>query len=162
METKIERDKDGWPVLKAGMLIRRNKSEYGLVVSNGLWFYLQAGKFLTASNGFTDAQHEAWCHEFAEEFSLGAGNWHPYTQEQPKLVAPERVWVNVYSKETCAHRSKDSAEKGADHRESLHHTAVEYVRADAVQGCIDYVREVAAGRWMSTDAARAAVATLPK
>jgi hypothetical protein len=140
METKIERDKDGWPVLKHGMLVGRIP-QVRLAAGKGglammLGWVLQEG-YLTTSDVI------AYCRKFLTEFSADDGTtWHPYTQVQPKPLAPERVWVTVAPNGlTCMAYTplEHGRTSGAEHR-------VEYVRADAVKGCIDYVREVAAGR----------------
>jgi hypothetical protein len=167
MET-IERDKDGWPVLKAGMRLRTATVSARIITTgdNREWRLLRDHDWSVASGSdyIGAAAITAWARGYVKAFATvdGAETWHPYTQVQPKPLAPERVWVNVYTSSTCSHLTKDEAESDANRCGSLLFVAKEYVPADAVQGCIDYVRAVAAGRWMSTDAARAAVATLPK
>jgi hypothetical protein len=161
MET-IERDAEGWPVLKEGMQLGKGLNPVRIVlVKHGIAMMLN----WAIQAGFeTDEAVASHCRKYYREFSADDGRtWHPYTQEKPKPLAPERVWVNVYaSGSVFAHISESRAKEEASIGRHPPATVVEYIRADAVQGCIDFVREGAAGRWMSTDAARAAVATLPK
>lgn len=124
----IERDNDGWPVLKAGMLVRKYGGvECQIIHVPGHKLSLLRGLYLQALAVSVDE----WCRSSKADISTDEGKtWHKYEQVT-KPESPERIFVNHY--EECipaVHETHDAAVLAAGR--DCTDIAREYVRADKV------------------------------
>ena len=122
----IERDKDGWPVLKAGMLVSLLEpgvgSSYRIISRNG-------GELRIVS--LPEYVEQEASPRACDSVSTDEGKtWHKYEQVT-KPESPERIFVNHY--EECipaVHETHDAAVLAAGR--DCTDIAREYVRADKV------------------------------
>ena len=129
----IERDKDGWAVLKAGMMVRQCGVIYKIIHLPGGKLALLHGVHVQDLGVSVDE----WCRSFNDDISTDDGKtWHKYEQVKPE--SPKRFFVNWYGKkDVFIHETRDAAV--SDATGTCTDIAREYVRADKVlpwvEGC---------------------------
>jgi len=132
----IERNNDGWPVLKAGMMVQQYGVIYKIIHLPGGKLALLRGIHVQA----LDVNVDEWCRSSATILSTDDGKtWHKYEQVKPE--SPERVFVNWYGKkDVFIHETRDAAV--SDATGTCTDIAREYIRADKVLPWIEGGGEV--------------------